>query len=124
MFVGKGRVDVVADDDTGNTITIIERMNYKQRSRVERETLKVSMDGDSVGDMELGAVNLMLLKVNIVAWRGPAFDGVPCTEQKIEELDPDEPLIEKVLAEINTRNKKKVSDPLSGELSTSNGVHA
>ena len=107
MFVREERVDIEED---GNIVTILARMNYRQRARVQDETMRLSVgEGDELLGVPLGSANLALLKINIVDWRGPAFDGTPCTPEHIEQLDPYEPLIVKVLAEINKRNRRPQS---------------
>lgn len=100
-FVSKEPVAVL--DGEGNTVYIRSKMDYGARSRVLSAITK--MHGtDMTADM--GAYNLALLKENIVRWEGPAFDGLPFAPDLIEQLDPDTPILDKALAEINKRNTK------------------
>jgi len=47
---------------------------------------------------------MALLTHNILGWQGPSFASVSCTPSNIAMLDQDEPLVGRVLQEINDRN--------------------
>ena len=67
-----------------------------------------------------------LLLHNIVSWRGPDFDGLPCTPANIRALPSAEsdPFIEKVVNEIGTRNKKRESPNPKSPATTSTSASA
>jgi len=123
MFIDRNaRVGV--SDEQGNVIYVREKMDVKTKGLVSDALASLSsdvMDGSGEGDiaLRLGSHNCVLLVHNIVAWEGPAFvdargRAIPCTREWIERLDPDEPLVDKVLGEINTRNVRPESpDPNS-----------
>lgn len=102
-------------DDAGNSVTIRAKMNYQTRGRVMDAMLDVT--GAGAQSVHVGAGNMALLEHNILAWEGPAFTDpatgrpYPCTAENIRSLDPDEPLVDKVLAEINRRNQKAAASP-------------
>lgn len=108
MFVSKDRVPVrVEGDDTGDTIYILPKMPFGTKQRALSALSHIGTDGTSEGtgiDIDLGAYNIALMKLNIVGWEGPSFAGVACTPENIEQLDPDEPLVVRVLEEIGRRN--------------------
>lgn len=90
-----------------DVVTIRGKMDYKTKSRV--------IDGisayrtDQSLSMNVGSYNLLLLTANILSWSGPSFrheDGTPVavTDNSIGQLDPSNPLIEKVLRCIQERN--------------------
>jgi hypothetical protein len=90
-------------------------MDVGTKNRVQDALIHVTgIKGDrlSSADLMLGRQNTILLQENIVAWEGPLFRDeydkpVPCNAQMIESMDPDDPLVDAVLAEINERNKAK-----------------
>ena len=101
-------------DDRGNVVHIRAKMNFGQRNRLMSLAAKINMrQGDAGGadaSMDIGAYNNALAVENIVSWSGPDFENIPCTPETIGQLDPDDPLVEKVLSEINARNLVK-KDP-------------
>lgn len=112
MFVTDDRV--VVSDDSGNSISIVAKMNLKQKQQVTDALFDVQIqDGKQTSVMQVGRGQLALLRQNIVGWSGPAFVGVKCTQATIDTLDPDEPLVIKVLEEIQRRNlsRHETSDP-------------
>jgi hypothetical protein len=119
----------VLDDDgqprRPNVIYIRPKMNYKTEAAVNAAALRIDTSGAS--EMHPEDYLVALLVQNIVRWEGPDFDGVPCTPSNIENLDPDEPHIERVCDEIARRNKKKESpnpkSPPTANGSMSGGGH-
>jgi hypothetical protein len=103
-FVSKEPVAV--SDDEGNTIWIVPKMSYGIRARVADEISSMS-GADQDVRLSIGLYNMALLRHNIVRWDGPAFDGKPFAPRLVDELDPDWPLLDAVLAEINTRNQAR-----------------
>lgn len=63
---------------------------------------------------DVGAYNMALLELNILAWSGPSFTTaagpIPCTPERIRQLNPRMPLIAKVLQEIGERNAPAEAD--------------
>lgn len=119
MFIS-GRVAVTAagvideKDITPQTdvIFIRPRMDYGTRQRVLGAGTKLALQqarrkGKAKApdvDLDVGAYQIALLRYNILAWQGPSFVGVACTPAHIEQLNPDEQLVQRVLAEIAERN--------------------
>lgn len=116
MFVDmKSRVPVTLD---GNTIYIRAKMSAGIKAQVENEIGAVrGADSADVTMTGLGSYRLALLRHNIVAWEGPAFEdesgkSFPCNRTYIDMLDLDDPLIELVGEEIGKRNPpKEAPDP-------------
>ena len=115
----QGVIDVKDMTPDTNAIRILPKMSYGVRQRVigaaakliptkagnrkERRAARKARGGQDV-DFDVGAYQIALLVHNIVGWQGPAFAGVACTPANIERLDPDEPLVAKVIQEIGERN--------------------
>jgi hypothetical protein len=119
LFVTEERVPVA--DDAGNVIYIRGKMNFKTKAMVKDALMAMDTGGTSAHVL-IGASQLALLQHNVLAWEGPAFAGMACTAENIGRLDPDEPLVEKVLTEIEARNAKPVSgDPKGVSSSTESG---
>lgn len=113
MFVKRESVAVFLPEDPENIIFIRAKMDVGTQGRVNDAAAKMVVKNGSMStDMNflLGAYNVAVLTENIVAWQGPAFEGVPCTPETIVTLDPTEPLIDRVLMEIGVRNAKR-NDP-------------
>lgn len=119
MFVKDERIPVSLDSvdlphEERNVIYIKPKLNFGEKARVTDALITVKSSGDKSADMEIlaGTGNLALLTECIVAWSGPAFAGMACNAANIGRLDPDEPLVEAVLAEINRRNfSREAIDP-------------
>lgn len=118
MFV-QGRVAIAEDGpvDTKditpdlNVIFIRPKMDFGTKQKVIGAATRIIQDQrskrqskDATVDIDVGAYNMALLTNNILAWQGPAFAGVACTPTNIAMLDQDEPLVGRVLQEINDRN--------------------
>lgn len=56
---------------------------------------------------DLGAYNVALMVNNILGWQGPEFISVYCNEENISALNQSQPLVSRVLKEINDRNVTK-----------------
>jgi len=113
-----------ASDQPPNVIYIRARMDVETRGKVMSELFTLDAGGTAV-DARLGANETALLVHNIVRWEGPDLGGVPCTPETIRRLDPTEPHIARVLAEITRRNAPAASpNPKSpgGRPSTSGGA--
>lgn len=121
-FVDTEPVPVFLPEDPANVIYIKPRMdlgtNAAVRSAMMKTTMQVSTGGGSVPKsasvgFDLAAYNLAILTNNIVRWKGPDFDHMPCNADSILSMDPDDPLLDKVLQEINERNKPRAKSPNS-----------
>ena len=121
MFVKGDKVAV--SDERGNIIFIRPKMPLGIKNRVRDEMTQiganVGANGQATGSvsvsLNIGAYQIALLKANILGWEGPDFEGMTCNNVNILLLDPDEPLVEKVLREISDRNKKAAS-PVGAEV--------
>lgn len=115
-------------DAEPNVILIRARMDEKTRAAVANELAPTSGEGKQMTIKALPGNNtLALLTHNILGWRGPDFDGVPCDAAHIANLDRTEPLIEQVINEIGERNKPKASpipNSRAGSGSLSDGSRA
>jgi hypothetical protein len=96
-------------DVAPNVITIRARMTVEIAGRVSSELMQLGADNKP--ELHVGAHAGALLLHNIVAWRGPDFDGLPCTPANIRSLPSAEsdPFIEKVVNVIGSRNQKRES---------------
>lgn len=113
-------VAVSLDDDPANIIWIRRKMNLGTTNKIQDALISLrGLDdkGSYEGvDLNIGMQQTLLLEFNIVKWEGPRFKDrndrwISCTPQYIRMLDPDDPLVEKVLEEIGQRNKKKKDAP-------------
>ena len=121
MFVPTERVAVTVDGK--NIIYVRPKMGAKQYEAARGKALHINLAEDGTKpdvDVDMGAYNYELLVGNILAWEGPDFEGVACIPFNIANLDPQTPLYEKVLEEINARNTKKEGGP-SPNLASSSG---
>ncbi len=109
------RVRIALPDDPENAIYIRPKMNMGQKNHVQGASLSLGEGGKVALDVAAG--NNALMDVNFVAWEGPKFtleSGklAPCTPTYFRQLDPNDPLVELALKEINERNKEaKSPDP-------------
>jgi hypothetical protein len=110
------RVDVIefepddlVSDARPNVITIRARMSVDIAGRVSSELAR--MGADNKAEIRLGEHTTALLLHNIVGWRGPDFDELPCTPENIRALPSasSDPFIEKVVNAIGERNKRRES---------------
>lgn len=116
MFA-KGRVAIGVDGEVADgaitpamdVIWIRNRMSVAVQQAVQSEATSVKTSGGRSPDLEIdvGLYQLALLRQNILAWQGPSFNGVVCTPETIGELDATEPLVQRVLQEINDRNARR-----------------
>jgi len=118
MFV-QGRVAITADGPIDpkditpeiDVIFIRPKMDFGTKQKVigaatkiiQGQKAKRGKDAQTV-DIDVGAYNMALLTHNILGWQGPSFASVSCTPSNIAMLDQDEPLVGRVLQEINDRN--------------------
>lgn len=85
----------------------------KAGNRKQRRAAAAAKKRGEANDVQfdIGAYQIALLVHNILAWQGPAFVGHLCSQASIETLNPEEPLVQKVLQEISDRN----TDPSAAE---------
>lgn len=137
-FVPNEPIPVHTEDDPANVIYIRPRMDVGTLALVRSAMTSISMHANVMTNamptsadlkFDIGAYNLALLTHNIMRWSGPDFDNVPCNPDNIKRLDQDDPLVGRVLQEINNRNLARAQSPnlSSGpgtKGSTQNGAQA
>lgn len=101
MFIAPELVPVQVGDDT---IWILPKMDVGCQGAVMDELLTLSGGDLAQMDLHIGAYNVALMAHNIKRWEGPSFDGTACTTDNVRRLDPDQAIVEAVLAEIQRRN--------------------
>src|SRR4051812_26482923 len=101
--------DELVSDARPNVITIRARMSVDIAGRVSSELAR--MGADNKAEIRLGEHTTALLLHNILSWRGPDFDDLPCTPDNIRALPSasSDPFIEKVVNAIGERNKRRES---------------
>lgn len=125
MFI-KPDATVEVRDDAGHCIVIKAKMDMATRAKVQDELLRVQAESDGGTrsgrraallnmNVSMGTQQLALLKANVVRWSGGELDGVPCTPEVIDTLDPDEPIVRQALEEIAQRNRPRRAEPRTAE---------
>lgn len=118
LFVDKQRVAVYERDDLSSTdpqqnvCYIKARMNWKESSAYKDALWSLDSGGSQA---HIGAAETAAMQINVVGWDGPDFRDergviLPCTPEQIAEMDPTEPFWQKVLGEINTRNRPRSTE--------------
>ena len=121
-FISIEAVPVHTDDDPANVIYIKPKMDYATLTKVRSAVVGAKGAGASMEiGFDLAAANLALLTNNIVRWSGPDFDSMPCNAENIGRIDPDDPLLDKVLTEINERNPQGQKSPNASSASGKKG---
>lgn len=115
----------VLSDAPPNVIVIRARMDIATAGKVSSEMLQLG-DQNKL-EAHLGAHVVALLLHNILSWRGPDFDDLPCTPANIRCLPSAEsdPFIQKVADAIGERNRKREGPngtPATGPTSATNGL--
>lgn len=87
----------------GSAAKLIQGKAGNRKQRRAAAAAKKRSDANDV-QFDIGAYQIALLAHNILAWQGPAFAGHACVAASIETLNPDEPLVQRVLQEISDRN--------------------
>lgn len=114
IFVSKEKVPVTLDGI--NVIYIRSKMSVGVANKVNDALIKVgTFNGNQAEDVSVlvGEQQSVLLVNNILSWEGPQFRDevtnlpIPCIPENILNMDPDEPLVDKTLAEIGRVNKKR-----------------
>jgi hypothetical protein len=108
MLIKDMRVPV--DDGKGNVIMIRGKMDFATQARVLDSSIGIDA-GKGTPEFSFFRGRTALLEHNILDWSGPDFIdpdtglAYPCTAENIRRLDPGEPLVAKVLDELDRRNK-------------------
>ncbi len=112
-FTDSQEIPITLDDDTvpfekRDIIWIKSKMDVGTRRAVGRALSTTTMGAGGVmqAELDLAGSNVALLENNITRWQGPGFEGVPFTREALSRMDPDDPLLDKALQEINRRNSK------------------
>jgi hypothetical protein len=103
MFIDPG-ARIPVSDGQGNTIYIRAKMDVATEGQFKDALVRITGGRKAVKSFQVGRAQTALLQLNIVAWEGPRFAGVPCNHTMIGRLDPHEPLVVQVLEEIDRRN--------------------
>lgn len=112
-ITASGEVAEAAITPDMDVIWIRARMSVAVQQAVQSEATSVSTSrvngrtGTPDVEIDVGVYQIALLRQNILSWQGPSFVGVPCTADAIGDLDPQEPLVERVLQEISDRNTRR-----------------
>lgn len=144
MFIDPNKLIPVTDGT--NTIYIRSRMDYGAYARVESELSAFQMNLKQVeayakkggkkgkrngtaptedikvtAQVTKSAQELALLKENVKKWEGPAFqDGsgrpIPCSRENVARLDPNDPLVMRVLETIDELNTPATEAPEEFEI--------
>ena len=121
-FISSEPVPVHLEGDTENIIYIKPKLDYATLTKVRSAVVGAKGAGANMEiGFDLAAANLALLVNNIVRWSGPDFGAMPCNAENIGRIDPNYPLLEKVLEEINERNPQDTKSPNSSSASGKNG---
>jgi hypothetical protein len=101
-------IAVFMPDDPANAIHIRETVELPAGKFIVRGIFDttprlLAPNGVVTVEVNLGLFQLDLVKGCIVAWTGPDFEGVPCTSENMDRLDPLNPLFLEVMKEINNR---------------------
>lgn len=110
LFNNGESVPVYLEDDPQNIVHIKSRMTYADTQKCMSASTRVLNKGEQAQEdagrvsVDVGAYNLLFLKLNVVRWEGPLFEGIPCTPENVERFNAGHPLLLKVLDEIGERN--------------------
>jgi hypothetical protein len=119
-----GEIEETALTPEMDAIAIYPAMSYEIQQRVIGTAVKMTQrrsdtaprgkakKGETDTTYDLTAYSLALLELNVLDWRGPSFtlpDGTkrPCVAANVRVLNPQMPLVVKVLDEIAVRNPNK-----------------
>lgn len=135
MFVNP-QAELSVSDEKGNTIYIKAHMDFADNAKIEAAFMQLKLknrqaqngaarpqedaDMDIDATVAISAQHVALLETNIKRWEGPDFEGVPCTRANIKLLNPNEPLVVKVLEKINEQNNPPTEAPPVQKLSDPN----
>lgn len=124
IFISPSQTLPITDGE--NTIHIQSRIDFATYAKIEEGLMKLEMttkassNGQAKGDdqeVTIGArytrsgQSLAVLLECVKGWDGPLFNNVPCTRKNIAMLDPNHPLVKKVLEELDKRNQDPTEMP-------------
>lgn len=103
-FVSKQPVKVAIPDRPEEWIEIRAKLSVGDRGRLMDALLSVGQD--SSVEMHAGRYLAAMLEAGVCGWHLLDGDGqaVPFRHDLVKDLDPDDPLVDKALAEIVARN--------------------
>lgn len=84
----------------GNSVTV-RKMTFGVRQRILSKHTKLDVKAQDV-TIDQAMLRYDQLKMNIVSWSGPDFDGYPVNDENIERLPPD--IADQLLGEIDEFN--------------------
>lgn len=84
----------------GNSVTV-RKMTFGTRQRILSKHTKLDVRAQDV-TIDQAMLRFDQLKMNIVSWSGPDFDGYPVNDENIEQLPPD--IADVLLGEIDEFN--------------------
>lgn len=84
----------------GNTVTV-RKMTFGTRQRILSKHTKLDVRAQDV-TIDQAMLRFDQLRLNIVSWAGPDFDGYPVNDESIERLPPD--IADRLLGEIDEFN--------------------
>lgn len=84
----------------GNSVTV-RKMTFGTRQRILSKHTKLDVKAQDV-TIDQAMLRYDQLKMNIVSWQGPDFDGFPVNDENIEKLPPD--IADMLLGEIDEFN--------------------
>lgn len=108
MFVN-GNLETVTDGR--NTVWIKAKMDIRTAALVSADMVKMT-DGARNSTFAIVAYDACLMRRNIVRWAGPDFTDdngkiLPCTPEKVDQLDPNETLLADVVTKIRELNARR-----------------
>lgn len=106
-FVSRKSVKIEADDESGDWVEIKPRMSRGDKDAIAGALYQTRHDGDElVVSGNVMRRETLLLVHNVVGWNltDEQDNTLQINAENIERLDPDDPLIDKVLGEIAERN--------------------
>lgn len=122
LFTSKARIAVHQDDTlpagdpAQNTVYIKSKMNFRDTSTYKDFLVRGHVVGEAMQmETRIGTAELELLRINVLGWAGPGFvnehgQPIPYSPAAIDDVDSDDPFWQKVLGEINVRNKRPDDD--------------
>ncbi len=107
-YAKKGLVPVHADDEPKDIVWIKTRVGKKTLRIINKRFISARYETGAglVTEIDPSSYNDALLFGMIDHWEGPGFEGRPFSAAAFDDIDADDPLMEKVLAEIKRLNSR------------------
>ncbi len=104
-FVSKEPVKIYLDDNSDEWIAVKPKLSLGERNLLTGSMMAVDQKTREMG-MKMDRYLQMILDMSIVDWRLLDGDGepIPFSKSLIVDLDPDDPLVDKVLEKIGELN--------------------